>query len=196
MADTQQIRPRATLPGIIYKKNGHWWWKVRLPGQDRIRCRSLRAQGARVGTKSRQQAGQIALHLWEEALKAEIKKELENLSKAQICDPLPAPSDRPDAQTTGPETSDISGQAANSQRKKPDPIPPSHGCVSVVSNFGQSDWFDSLIGMDDHALCECCGREDFFEEYLKRIDSGQRLCPRCYGAFQKKARAAEQMLCA
>lgn len=195
MADTQEIRPRATLPGIIYKKNGHWWWKVRLPGQDRIRCRSLRAKGASVGTKSRQQAGQIALHLWEEALKAEVKKELENLSKEQACDPLPSPSDRLESQTITPGTSDICSEADNSQGEKTVLKQPHNDRVSVISALGQSDWFDSLNGMVDHAVCECCGQQDFFEEYLKQIDSGQRLCPRCYGAFQKKAQAAEQMLC-
>ena len=71
---------------------------------------------------------------------------------------------------------------------------------SVISNLalGHPDWLDSLGEIDDHALCECCGQQDFFEEYLHQIDSGQRLCPRCYGELKKKIQtlAADQLLCA
>jgi len=72
----------------------------------------------------------------------------------------------------------------------PAPVMPNH-------SLGPLDWLYSVTGMEDHALCECCGQQDFFEEYLHQIDSGQRLCPRCYGELKQKVQilAADQILC-
>ena len=201
MANTEDISPRATLPGTIFKKNGHWWWKVRLPGQDRVRSRSLRPEGSRVGTRSRIQAGQIALRLWEEALTAQAKTErrktvcTNNKHKASV---PTSKQELPSDSAPSTRTSDICDQNKNSNRVEPifsqahctpEPTTPDHAT-------GHLDWLDSLIGMEDHALCECCGQQDFFEEYLHQIDSGQRLCPRCYGEFKKKARppSADRLL--
>jgi hypothetical protein len=38
-----------------------------------------------------------------------------------------------------------------------------------------------------NAVCECCSRNSFSPHELSRIDSGQRLCHECLGAFRKKA---------
>ena len=202
MAHTEDISPRATLPGTIFKKNGRWWWKVRLPGQDRVRSRSLRPEGSRVGTRSRTQAGQIALRLWEEALTAQAQKDSKKTiytnkqHRARIYTGKQEP-----ARDATPHTaaSDIGDQSKKPTRLEPITSQPRHTAESTASEppSGHLDWLDFLIGIEDHALCECCGQQDFFEEYLHQIDSGQRLCPRCYGEFKKKAEtwAADQLVC-
>jgi len=208
MGHTEDISPRATLPGTIYKKKDRWWWRVRLPGQDRIRHRSLRLEGSRVGTKSRKQAGQIALRLWEEALMTEAKT---GLGKAcckhgQDSDPthvykaeLSPQQDRPGNSMPCADTSDICKQENDLHRLELISSQAQGTAESPTPNhpLGHPDWLDSLNGMEDHALCECCGQKDFFEEYLRQIDSGQRLCPRCYGELKKKTQilAAAQILC-
>jgi hypothetical protein len=208
MAHTEDISPRATLPGTIYKKNGRWWWRVRLPGQSRIRCRSLRPEGSRVGTRSRRQAGQITLRLWEEALRAEARtshgKALceQNQDKAQThtCKAASSPQQGLSSDATPrANTSDICKQESGLHRLESISSQPQGTVEPPTPNHpaGHLDWLDSLNGIDDHALCECCGQQDFFEEYLHQIASGQRLCPRCYGELKKKAQilATEQLLC-
>lgn len=205
MAQTDEIKPRATLPGTIYKKNGRWWWRVRLPGQDRIRCRSLRPEGSRVGTRSREQAGQIALGLWEEALMAKAKQDLvENppLERKDGASSRAGKATVPSQQVSPGESLPCANVSDNGQSKDdlpghgPDSSRSLHAVESVTPSQlqGHLDWLSPLDGVDDHALCECCGLQDFFEEYLRRIDSGQRLCPRCYGEFKKKAKARDQLL--
>ena len=202
MAHTEDISPRATLPGTIFKKNGHWWWKVRLPGQARVRSRSLRPEGSRVGTRSRKQAGQIALRLREEALTAQAQKDRKPTvgnNKQHTARDHTGKQEAAGDSTVRTPASDICDQ--NKKPTRLEPIssqaqgPPESTTPEPPS--GHLDWLDALIGTEDHALCECCGKQDFFEEYLHEIDSGQRLCPRCYGEFKKKAqtRAADQLLC-
>jgi hypothetical protein len=36
-------------------------------------------------------------------------------------------------------------------------------------------------------VCGCCGANSFLPDELRKIDSGQFLCPRCLGAFREKA---------
>jgi len=35
--------------------------------------------------------------------------------------------------------------------------------------------------LEELALCECCGQQGLLKECLRQIDSGQLLCPGCYG---------------
>lgn len=63
--------PRVTLPGQMYQRNGRWWWKVRLPGEPRVRARALRPKGARVAPKSRKVAEKVACERWRLSIEAE-----------------------------------------------------------------------------------------------------------------------------
>ena len=126
--------------------------------------------------------------------KKETKKSCENSrDKAQThsCKAESSLQQGPSDSVPCASTSDIRNQESDFQpHENPD---------SVISNqtLGHLDWLGSLNGIEDHALCECCGQQDFFEEYLHQIDSGQRLCPRCHGELKKKVQilAADQILC-
>ena len=59
---------RVQLPGTFFCRNQRWWWRVRLPGENRVKSRSLRPDGAPCGTKSRKTAEALAFDLWQQAL--------------------------------------------------------------------------------------------------------------------------------
>ncbi len=59
---------RSKLPGSIYKNKNRWWWKVQLPGEDRLKARPLKPVGSRFATTDRSVAEEVALELWEQAI--------------------------------------------------------------------------------------------------------------------------------
>ena len=63
--------PKVALPGEMYQKNGRWWWKVRLPGEPRVRERALKPDGALVATKTRKVAEEVACEKWRLAIEAD-----------------------------------------------------------------------------------------------------------------------------
>ena len=63
--------PKVALPGQMYQKNGRWWWKVRLPGEPRVRARALKPNGARVAPKTRKVAEEVACERWRLSIEAE-----------------------------------------------------------------------------------------------------------------------------
>ena len=76
---------RVTLPGSLYQKNGHWWWKVDLPGGDNPKARALKPAGSRRATTDHQEAEEIAREMWRLAVEEEAKARVtaEALAKAE-----------------------------------------------------------------------------------------------------------------
>lgn len=64
---------RVTLPGSLYQKNGRWWWKVDLPGEDKPTARALKPAGSRCATTDYQEAEELAREMWRLAIEAEAK---------------------------------------------------------------------------------------------------------------------------
>ena len=62
---------RVTLPGSLYQKNGRWWWKVDLPGEDKPKARALKPNGSRCATTDYQEAEEVAREMWGLAVEAE-----------------------------------------------------------------------------------------------------------------------------
>jgi len=56
------------LNGSLYCRKGRWWWKVKLPGEDKITYHALRPKGAKYATKDRTVAEQVAAQIWESAV--------------------------------------------------------------------------------------------------------------------------------
>jgi len=67
---------RVTLPGSLYEENNHWWWKVKLPGETRVKARGLKPKGARFATVDRDEAEKVAREMWESALRAEVQAQV------------------------------------------------------------------------------------------------------------------------
>ena len=178
---------RATLPGEIYKPKERWWWKVRLPGESRIRERSLRPKGERLGTKTRRVAEEIALDMWQEALCENACLEWEDRYndhtqlKATIHSRVYGLShDRASRPTQPAQTYELPSSSPS--------LP-----VEDIFEAIRGEMLDRVVSdAQDQARCECCGCSDFYEEYLHEIDSGQSLCPRCLREFHEKVRQLSQ----
>ncbi len=68
---------KATLPGSLYEKNNRWWWKVKLPGEIRVKARCLKPKGARFATADRDEAEKVAREMWESAIRAEVQAQVQ-----------------------------------------------------------------------------------------------------------------------
>lgn len=60
------------LTGTIYLNNGRWWWKVRLPGEQKLKYFPLKSTGAKFATKDRKTADIIAADIWQNHIKKNI----------------------------------------------------------------------------------------------------------------------------
>ncbi len=69
-AKTRPKRPRkeAKLPGTIYLNKNRYWWKVKLPGEAKIKARPLRPVGAKYATKDIGVAKDLATNMLHQAL--------------------------------------------------------------------------------------------------------------------------------
>ncbi|MHC4753435.1 MAG: hypothetical protein ACYTFW_26685 [Planctomycetota bacterium] len=74
---------KVTLPGSIYKKNGRWWWKVKLPAQTRTKARALKPAGARFAATDRKVAEEVAREMWRLAIEAETEARIKVQVKAK-----------------------------------------------------------------------------------------------------------------
>ncbi len=68
MAKKQRKRSSANLPGSLYQRNGRWWWKVQLPGEEKIKARPLKPIGSRYATTDYAVATECAKHLLQQYL--------------------------------------------------------------------------------------------------------------------------------
>lgn len=64
---------KVTLPGILYQKNGRWWWDVALPGQEKPKARALKPDGSRCATTDHKEAEEVAREMWRLAVEAEVE---------------------------------------------------------------------------------------------------------------------------
>jgi chromosome segregation ATPase len=61
------------LPGILYQKSNRWWWKVKLPGETRLKDMGLKSKSARFATTDRGEAEELALGIWESTIRREVQ---------------------------------------------------------------------------------------------------------------------------
>lgn len=64
---------KVSLPGVLYQKNNRWWWKVKLPGETRLKALGLKAKGARFATTDLAEAEEVALGIWESAIRSQVQ---------------------------------------------------------------------------------------------------------------------------
>ena len=68
MAKKRPKHSSANLPGSLYQRNGRWWWKVQLPGEEKTNARPLKPIGSRYATTDYAVAAECAKHLLQEHL--------------------------------------------------------------------------------------------------------------------------------
>ena len=59
---------KTRLPGSIYQNKNRWWWKVKLPGENKPKARPLKPVGSRFATTDRNVAEEVAREMWQRAV--------------------------------------------------------------------------------------------------------------------------------
>lgn len=163
--------PRVTLPGTLYQRRGRWWWSVQLPGEDKARPRPLKEKGAKAAVRDRATAETLALALWEQAIREQAIVRIQAQSnqkiaalKAQFLEKVRHYTEVV-ASATAQAPIEVRAHAEAENRPGPmtTPAAPATG------------------------VCGCCGSNGLPAAELQRIDSGQRLCPRCLAALRADA---------
>lgn len=165
--------PVVKLPGKMYRVKGRWRWRVRLPGERRIRARALKPEGSRVGTRKKTEATNIAFELYLEAVREQAKADCgQTVSslKARFLE----------------KTQDLSGISRKMDKK--------------VRKYEQ-ELAEARARLDRIAdvvaetfACECCGTNGFSIYALHHIDSGQLLCADCLESIKTHAAASGHTL--
>jgi len=180
---------KAEPPGIIYQQGKGWWWKVRLPGEKRIRERALKPKGARFATEKIEEAQEIALGLWQAAIervaKAEVRAQAWAMAKkkarahakeiAQIkaeADETIAMQKAVFAEKVGAYTKAVTEAQAKAKAQ------------AEARAQAEAKLAEMLGSAVSTGTCECCGRDGVPEDELVRIDSGQFFCPDCLEALR------------
>lgn len=60
---------KVTLPGEMYQRTGRWWWRVKLPGENKAKARPLKAPGTAEAACDPDTAEKLALEMWEQAVR-------------------------------------------------------------------------------------------------------------------------------
>jgi hypothetical protein len=192
---------RVTLPGELCQKNGRWWWKVELPGENKSKARALKPDGSRCATKDRQEAEEIARVMWWRAIEAEAEakitaKALDKARKAnekalaeaanaikaaqarlQVEAELRADAEqRSDSLYEARSQAESKAQQEAALRQQAQQRADSEARARAEVEAKLNKLLESL---QRTGTCECCGRKEVPEKELAKIDSGQLLCSEC-----------------
>ena len=164
---------KVSLPGTAYQRRERWWWRVRLPGEDRVRARALKPPGQRAATRDRATAAKVAFGLWEQAVRREVEQQVRQGTDDRVA--------RLKAKFL---------QKMQDVSQVVDRLSVAGG--SEVREKGQrrATTAGPSIGADATGCCGCCGSCDVPVAQLRVIDSGQSLCPTCLAQFKAAARAS------
>jgi hypothetical protein len=205
--------PRITLPGVFYQRAGRWWWRVKLPGENKAKARPLIRAGEETATADRETAGEIALEMWEHALQEgavrqvqwESTEKIERL-KAQFLDKVRHFTELVETANAKIEAETKARAEAEAKlaqmAQAPEPgaadnepkIETKEAVGWAVPTIDRTD-SEGLVGTAHPTpsgstpppavgACECCGTTDIPLVDLRRIDSGQLLCPHCLAALR------------
>lgn len=59
---------KSRISGCIYLNKNRWWWRVKLPGENKPKARALRPVGAKFATRDRAVAEEVAKHMWQQTI--------------------------------------------------------------------------------------------------------------------------------
>ncbi len=163
--------PKVTLPGTLYQRGDRWWWSVKLPGEDKAKARPLKEKGAKAAVQDLATAEALALALWEQSIREQAALQIQVESsqkiaalKAQFLEQVRHFTEVVQSATAKAEVETQARAEAEARlRQISAPVAPATG------------------------VCDCCGSPGMPAPELQRIDSGQRLCPRCLAALRADA---------
>lgn len=194
--------PRIVLPGEFYQREDRWWWRVKLPGEDRAKARPLKPEDGEEAVADRETAGKIAFEMWERAvrenavrqIRLESTEKVERL-KAQFLDKVrhftelaEIANAKIEAETKARAEAEVK-LAQMAQSGQPGGPEPETEELSAPWNDAQVGEVEDTTPAAtnpplDVGICECCEVTGVPWANLKRIDSGQLLCPRCLAALR------------
>jgi len=187
---------KAQLPGTFFRRKQRWWWRVRLPGEDRMKSRSLRPDGEQCGTKSRETAVAVAFDRWQQALVAETETRVRLESRYQSQEKARAYADLVERLSTRAQRL-VAHQPKKSKRRKPSrkrrsqnrakssktsakvSKPKKQEFKALTSPVLVSPDIDLETSIVKTARCDCCATPFIPEVELSQIESGQNLCSKC-----------------
>jgi len=204
--DSSSEGPRIALPGVFYLRADRWWWRVKLLGEDKAKARPLERNGAKAAADDRETAGKIAFEMWERAVREnavrqitlESTEKIERL-KAQFLDKVRHFTELVETANARIETETKARTEAEARlaqgAQRPEPGVPDKGPKTedkgppapqsaVPAGEIESTTPPALNPPVEVGACECCGATGVALADLKRIDSGQLLCPRCLAALR------------
>jgi transketolase len=167
------------LPGRIYQKKNRWWWTVKLPGEQKAKPRALKLPGARFATTDRDEAEQIALEMWQLAIRAEIETSIRTETEQEI------KSSAEKLEKLKTETAEtiakLKAEFAEKIKAYSDAVAKAeeNAKAEAAARAEAEAKLNEILAHPTTATCECCGKQDIPETDLVRIDSGQLLCPDC-----------------
>ncbi|HNS21600.1 MAG TPA: hypothetical protein PKH24_13935 [Sedimentisphaerales bacterium] len=200
-----------TLPGPLYRRQGQWWWEVKLPGDDQARVRLLSVPA----TCGPEIAEKAARDLWTQAVVRDgtrqvlldCSQEVERF-KAQFLDKLRRLTEI--IESASVKTQAEAGARAEMEARLNAMIlavgfgPLESGQEAPSSTSGVPDWpldlhVDSSAAPAierpapsvEFGFCEGCGATSIPTADLRQIDSGQFLCPDCLHTLRVEALQAE-----
>ncbi|HSW02282.1 MAG TPA: hypothetical protein VLI39_19110 [Sedimentisphaerales bacterium] len=180
---TEGQSTKVTLPGQLHQEAGQWWWRTKLPGEERERVRPLRVPGTDEIACDWDTAEKIALEMWGQAaarhgardVTLDCEQKVERL-KAQFLDKVRQLTEivesanaqaRAEAKTRVELEERLNAAIRAENQQTTTPIP------------RKNDDRTPQTG-----ICECCGVLDVPVSDLEAIDSGQLLCHDCITALR------------
>lgn len=187
---------KVTLPGSLYQKNDRWWWKVKLPGETRLKARGLKPKGKHFATADRDEAEEVARCMWESAIRADVEAAARAQARekakasAEEMEKLKADTDQAIAKTKAEVMDMITKAKAQCEEK----LRLSDEAVARAEELARAEaekralaeatLNELLSGTKNTGTCDCCGEQEIPEDQLATIDSGQLLCPNCLSALR------------
>lgn len=170
---------KVTLPGKAYQRGSRWWWCVKLPGEEKAKAHPLKAKQAKAAVADRRAAEEVALEMWGQAIRAETEKHVRAENSRTIAR--------------------LKAQFLDKVRQFSEIVENTKARVQAEAQ-ARAEAEEKLKRITEGAAvptrpCDCCGAPRIPAANLKRIDSGQLLCPRCLAALRAEvAQAGAQAL--
>jgi len=187
---------KVTLPGSLYEKNNRWWWKVKLPGETRLKARGLKPEGKHFATADRDEAEELARSMWESAIRADVEAAARAQARekakasAEEMEKLKADTDQAIAGTKA-EVMDMitkaKTQCEEDLRLSDEAVARAEELARAESEkraLAEATLNEFLSSAKSTGTCDCCGKEEIPEDQLAKIDSGQLLCSDCLSALR------------
>jgi hypothetical protein len=183
--------PRVTLPGTLYRRGDRWWWSVKLPGEDKARSRPLKETGAKAAVRDRAVAEALALALWEQRIREQAVLQIRVESSQKIAALKAQFLDKVRQLTEVVETVTARAEAEARARAQAEAARSGGVCSGAARPLGRLTSDEASLATAHSpapaGVCDCCGSNGLAVTELTRIDSGQRLCPRCLAALRADA---------